>query len=167
MTYTDTHPASATTRIYAKDGTHADHPFTEASRIVRTMPNDWSLNAPDPIGWEKEKPRYRATRELYPAPKERMRTEPPISEMGDPNTWQYAENRVAEGEIVETDCWPHESMKGENFAGRKIVEHFNREMKSRLARSPVLGGIVVLQNGFGSAPGPTPAILKPPSLKFV
>src|SRR5882757_6700343 len=76
-------------------------------------------------GWERETPKYRATREVRPGEKARFRFEPPFAMASDSDTWQYATRPIAAGEIIETKEWPHPSFRQLNYAAAKVLDFFN------------------------------------------
>lgn len=117
---------------------------TERTRLNR----DWSFTPPAPRDWEKQTPRYRATRDLHPMTKPRLRTEPPLSSSSDIDAHQYASGPISKGDIVETKDWPHVSFQALNYAGERVLEFFNSSPKSRLPRSPWVGDRLRLENGL-------------------
>jgi hypothetical protein len=123
---------------------------TAAANRQAIVPND------PPPGWEREIPKYRATRALHPAPKERFRFEPPFAMTVDSDAWQYASRAVDAGEIIETKDWPHPSFHPLNYGAAKVLEFFNTRQKSRLPRSPWHGDSVRLNDGLSG-----PGIIKP------
>jgi hypothetical protein len=129
---------------------------------VYLHPDEWSLTPPAPLGWEREIPRYRVTRDLKPAEKTRFRFEPPFSETAS-DTYQYGDRPLAAGEEIETTAWPHASMQGLNFSGQQVLAFFKTEMKSRLTQSPWFGNQVRLNNGITNAP--TVFDVRPPQIK--
>lgn len=70
----------------------------------------------EPEGWQFEVPRYRATRALRPAEKARYRSESPFSTIFENDVWQYGEQPIATGEIIETKSWPHPSFYPLNYS---------------------------------------------------
>jgi hypothetical protein len=111
-----------------------------------------SNGSPAPRGWEREIPRYRATRDLEPATKARFRFEPPFSTIFDSDVWQYGEQPLARGEEFETRDWPHPSFRPLNYSAGKVLDFFSSRMKSRLPRSPWAGDRIRLDDGLT---GPT------------
>jgi hypothetical protein len=101
-----------------------------------------------PAGWECEIPKYRATRDIWPATKARFRLEPPFANMAGSDIWQYAVAFIEAGEIVETRAWPHPSFQPLNYSAGKVLEFFNTRQKSRLPLSPWRGDRIVLENGL-------------------
>jgi hypothetical protein len=108
-------------------------------------------NLPPP-GWERETPKYRASRDLRPAQKPRYRSETPFSGGSENDVWQYGERPVKASEIIETTEWPHASFRPLNYSAQKVWDFFNSAMKSRLTRSPWYGDAVRLDNGLSDAP---------------
>jgi hypothetical protein len=118
-----------------------------------------------PLGWEREIPKYRATRAVHPSPNKRFKLEKPFSSCSDNDCWQYAERSVAAGEVITTTAWPHQSFRPLNFAAEKVLAFFNGALRSRLTLSPWHAGAVRLDNGMSDAP----AIfdVRPPQIKPV
>jgi hypothetical protein len=110
-----------------------------------------SSSAP-PLGWERETPKYRATRDVYPSPNSRHRLEPPFTNFSDSSVWQQSERPISAGEIVETKFWPHSSFHPLNYSAEKVLEFFNSRQKSRLPLSPWRGDRIALDDGLT---GPT------------
>jgi hypothetical protein len=108
-------------------------------------------SAPPP-GFEREVPRYRVSRYVYPSPNSRHRFEPPFASISDNNVWQFAERSFEAGEIIETKSWPHQTFIGLNFSAQKTLEYFNSRQKSRLPHSPWQVDRIVLDDGLT---GPT------------
>jgi hypothetical protein len=106
-----------------------------------------SFSAPPP-GWEREVPRYRATRDIHPSPNSRHRFEPPFASLSDSSVWQFSERPIKAGEIIETREWPHASFSPLNFSAAKVLEFFNSRQKSRLGRSPWPHDRLVLDDGL-------------------
>src|SRR5712675_582092 len=104
-----------------------------------------------PPGWERETPKYRATRDIQPAEKARFRSETPFAHSFDSNTWQYGYRPIQTGEIVETREWPHASFRPLNYSAAKVLDFFNTRMKSRLPRSPWEGDRLRLDDGLTGA----------------
>jgi hypothetical protein len=162
-----------TTTIYHRDGRERTLDVHEASRLVGAgtigANKDWSFYKPPPPGWEREIPKYRATRDLHPAPKERYRHEPPFGMTMDSDCWQYATRPVKAGEIIETKEWPHPSFHPLNYGAGKVLEFFNRSPKSRLTQTPWHGSSIRLDDGMtGNGPNivpvrPHPFDLRPAS----
>ncbi len=111
-----------------------------------------------PRNWEREIPRYRATRPLKPSPNSRHRFEPPFASLSDNDVWQYSEQPIAAGEEIVTQSWPHPSFRPLNFSADRVFEFFNSRMKSRLPRSPFRGDRIVLDDGLTGATQPNISI---------
>jgi hypothetical protein len=99
-------------------------PHGQAESIVRGSMGEWSFTKPLPAGWEKQIPKYRATRDLQPSPKERHRQESPFSSIQDDSVWQYGEGPVKAGEMIESTAWPHPSFQPLNDSAREIHRFF-------------------------------------------
>jgi hypothetical protein len=106
----------------------------------------------EPRGWRTETPKYRATRDVQPAQRERYRGETPFSSSSENDVWQYGTKIVEAGEIIETTEWPHASFRPLNCSAEKVLAFFNGAMKSRLTRSPWRDGCLHLDDGLS---GPT------------
>jgi hypothetical protein len=104
-------------------------------------------DAPLP-GWERETPKYRVTRDIQPAEKARLRSEPPFAEVWDSDRWQYGTRILKAGEIIETREWPHASFRPLNHSAKMVLDFFRLQMKSRLPRSPFQGDRLRLDNGL-------------------
>jgi hypothetical protein len=103
-------------------------------------------------GWEREIPRYRATRDLHPSPNSRHRFEPPFASLGDPDVHQYATQPVKAGDEFESREWPHPSFHPLTFSAVKTLEFYTSRQRSRMSLSPWRDGRIVLEDGLG---GPT------------
>ena len=72
-----------TTTIYHRDGREQTMEVNEASRLIDYgqlgAGKGWSFHKPLPANWEREVPRYKATRDLRPAEMARHRFEPPFA----------------------------------------------------------------------------------------
>ena len=148
---------SRTVTVYHRDGREKEMDANEAARLVgcgqRGLDEDWSFVKPPPLNWEFETPRYRATRDVLPAPLARFRHEPPHAENYD-GCWQYGTQLVKRGDEVETTFWPpHGGFEPINFAAEKVLAFFRAGMKSRMTQSPWYDGRVRLENGLSNAPG--------------
>jgi hypothetical protein len=145
-----------TTTIYHRDGRERTVGVHEASRLVGAgtigADKEWSLHKPPPIGWQFETPKYKATRDVEPAPKARFRSEPPFTTPSGIDIWQYGERPIKAGEIIETREWPHPSFRPLNYCAGKVLDFFNMRQKSRLARSPWAGDRIRLDDGL-TGPG--------------
>jgi hypothetical protein len=86
--------------------------------------------------WDREIPRYRVTRAVHPAPRSRLLTEPPLSQISDDDCWQYATKKLAAGETIETTSWPHQSFAPINESARRIHIFFLTGDKARMPLSP-------------------------------
>lgn len=137
-----------TTTIYCRDGTSETLPADQARYRAYLHPEEWSLTPPPPLNWEREIPRYRATRDLQPSPNARHRHEPPLATIFDNNVWQHGEKPLARGDEITTTQWPHSSFRPLNFSAQQVLAFFNGVMKSRLPRSPWYAGQVRLDNGL-------------------
>jgi hypothetical protein len=124
-------------------------PSAKAGGQHRSAPDaQLSGDSAPPPGFEREIPKYRATRDIQPAPKARFRFEPPFTTLWDVDVWQYGERPIQSGEIIETREWPHPSFRPLNYSARKVLDFFNSRMKSRLPRSPWQGNQIMLDDGI-------------------
>jgi hypothetical protein len=114
-------------------------------------------------GWEREIPKYRAARDIRPSAKARHKFEPPFTEVGEDDRWQYGTRPIKAREEIETREWPHESFIPLNYSASRVLDFFNSRMKSRMSRSPWAGDRLRLDDGLGAAQPTTAAILKPRS----
>jgi hypothetical protein len=103
-------------------------------------------------GWQSIIPRYRASRDIRPAEKERFRFEPPFTTIFNNDVWQYGEQPLVQGDEIETTAWPHASFRPLNYSAERTLAFFNLEMKSRLTKSPWHEGRLRLDNGISDAP---------------
>ena len=108
-------------------------------------------SAPPP-GWEREVPRYRATRDVHPSPNSRHRHEAPFASLSDPDVHQYATQPIKAREEFVSREWPHPSFFPLNDSARKVLYFFTTRQKSRLGRAPWKGDRIVLDDGLT---GPT------------
>ena len=149
-----------TTTIFHVDGRQREMEVNEAARLIgygqAGAGRGWSFLRPPPVGWEREVPRYKATRDLQPSPNSRHRLEPPFEKIWDDSVYQYGERPIMRGEIVLTRKWPHESFMPLNFGAERVLSYFNSHMKSRLPGSPFRGDQIVLDDGLTG-----PAIVQP------
>jgi hypothetical protein len=122
------------------------------------------IPATPPPGWERETPKYRATRDIQPAPKARFRSEPPFGTVFDSDVWQYGTRPIKSGETIETKEWPHPSFHPLNYSAGKVLDFFKSRMKSRLPRSPWFGDSLRLDDGLS---GPGEVHFVPPQLQTV
>jgi hypothetical protein len=111
-----------------------------------------------PLDWERQPPRYRATRAVHPSPNSRHRFEPPFATVFDSDVWQHAERPVQAGQEFESRAWPHQSFVPLNFSGRAVLAFFNSRVKSRLPRAPWVGDRIRLDDGFTGPTQPNIAI---------
>src|ERR1700722_10757131 len=112
-----------------------------------------------PLGWRREVPKYRISRETLPAQKARFRFEPPFASCSEANIWQYGEKIWPAGSVIETTEWPNPgTMTPLNFSAREVLNYFTSRQKSRLPRSPWANDQVRLEDGLG---GPQPKITAP------
>jgi hypothetical protein len=157
---------SKTTTIYHRDGRERTLDVHEASRLTGAgqvgAGKDWSFVKPPPLNWERETPKFRATRDLHSALKERHRHEPPFGMTMDNDCWQYAPRAIKAGETIETKSWPHPSLYPLNYSAGKVLDFFNSRQKSRLPRSPWQGDRLVLDDGLS---GPIRVEIGVPQLK--
>jgi hypothetical protein len=157
---------SKTATIYHRDGRERTVDIHEASRLAGAgtvgADKDWSFHKPPPLNWEREVPRYKATRDLRPAERARYRLEPPFETVFNSEIWQYGTREIKAGEIIETKEWPHPSFHPLNYGATKVLDFFNTRMKSRLALSPWFGDSLRLEDGLSGAPIVSAA---PPQLK--
>jgi hypothetical protein len=105
-------------------------------------------------GWQFQTPRYKATRDVHPSPKERFRFEMPLASMSDSSCYQYGEQPIKAGQTVETKSWPHESFVALNEAAERVLAFFNSALKSRLGMSPWRDGRIVLDDGLSGRTQP-------------
>lgn len=119
-----------------------------------------------PTGWDRQIPRYLATRALKPPERERYKFERPFTTCGDPDTWQYLTQPIAAGQKIETTSWPHDSFLPLNETAKQILAFFKLQMKSRLTQSPWRDGRMYLDNGMTGGVI-TPAMMVTPKLPRV
>jgi hypothetical protein len=112
--------------------------------------------------WETQVPRYRLSRDIWPAPKPHFRHLPPIPSMTKlDDIWQYARQPVSAGDLINTEFWPHPSFEPLNESARRVHEFFLAGIgKSWLPFCPFEDGRVVsgLTSPEGFAPPPQPQI---------
>jgi hypothetical protein len=124
------------------------------------------ISAIPPLGWRKEIPLYRISRDTMPAPKERFKFEPPFSQQSDASIWQYGERVHKAGEVIATDRWPNAgSMVPLNYSAAQILQFYTTHQKSRMQRSPWRDGQVFLDDGL-SNPLPKIGLPKLPSVEM-
>jgi hypothetical protein len=109
------------------------------------------FSAPPP-GWERETPKWRASRAVYPSPNSRHKLESPFASLSDPDVHQFATRPINAGEEFSSREWPHPSFIPLNYSARKVLDFFTTRQKSRLGRSPWQGDRIVLDDGLT---GPT------------
>jgi hypothetical protein len=143
------------TKIFHIDGREQTLDVHEASRLVVARQagagKGWSFVKPPPLNWEREVPRYKATRDLRPAERDRYRSEPPFEKVSDSDAWQFGERPIKAGEIIETREWPHESFQPLSYGAGKVLDFFNTRQKSRLARAPWFVDRIRLDDGLTGA----------------
>jgi hypothetical protein len=147
------HVTGEVLRLTMADATH---------RIA--LDKSWSREPPPPPGWKRQTPQYRATRDLHPPALDRMRHDTPWASTMDENCWQYATGPIADGDLVQTTSWPHESFEPLNYAAKQILNFFNMREKSRMQLSPWLNGEVRLETGTEGMSIPVPHVRPKPSL---
>jgi hypothetical protein len=109
-----------------------------------------------PLGWRREIPVYRISRDTMPAPKDRFKFEPPFSQQGDASTWQYGECPYRTGDVISTTCWPNPgTMIALNYSAQQVLEYFGGAQKSRLAIAPWKDGRIALDDGLSGPNQPT------------
>jgi hypothetical protein len=135
-------------------------PQAQADHMARNSMGEWSFKQPLPKNWDREPPRYRASRNLRPSEYARHRTEPPFTSMSDSDMWQYAERPISAGEELELTSWPHASMTPLNETAKQVLAYFTSHQKSRLPMSPWRGGRLRLDDGLSGAP-PQQRVLRP------
>jgi hypothetical protein len=138
--------------IYNRAGASETLPADQARYQAYTSRGEWSLEPPPPPNWDRELPRWRATRSLKPSPNSRHRLEPPFTTIFSSDIWQFSEREIAAGDEFVSQSWPHPSLRPLNYSAEKVLSFFNSAMKSRLPRSPWHEGRVRLDNGLT---GPT------------
>jgi hypothetical protein len=112
-----------------------------------------------PLNWKKEIPKYRISRETLPAPKSRVRYEPPFASCSEANIWQYGERVHEPNEVIATTEWPCPgTMTPLNYSARQVMEFFTSRQRSRMARTPWRDDQVFLDDGLS---GPLPKIAAP------
>jgi hypothetical protein len=123
---------------------------TDPRKVIPAIP---------PLGWRKEIPIYRISRETLPAPKSRFKFEPPFASCSEANIWQYGERIHQAGEIIATTEWPNPgTMTPLNYSARQVIDFFTGRQKSRLPRSPWANDQVRLDDGLSN---PMPKIVGP------
>jgi hypothetical protein len=136
-------------------------PTTTATDDRKVIPNI------PPLNWRKERPRYRVGQPVYPSPNDRHRHELPFSYFSDGSVWQQADRPHKAGEIIESSEWPHPMFFPLNYSAKMVLEFFRAATKSRLPRSPIVDGRVMLSDGLTGflpqikAPQPQPVGMQP------
>jgi hypothetical protein len=115
-----------------------------------------------PPGWECVTPRYRVVFDTYPSPKSRYRTEPPFTSGTQSDIWQFGERILKAGEIIESREWPHPMFFPLNYSAKRVLDFFNSQMKSRMARSPFFENEIRLKTGLS---GTLPKIIVAPQVQ--
>jgi hypothetical protein len=125
----------------------------EAIKMTMAGDANWRRGEAPPRGWERETPRYKATRDLHPPALARMGLETPWTSCNNEHTWQYAPGTVRDGEIVATTSWPHESFRPLNESAKRIHNFFSTATKSRMQLRPWADGRINIDDGmsFGEA----------------
>jgi hypothetical protein len=120
-------------------------PTTSAADPRKVIP------AIPPLGWRKEIPIYRISRETLPAPKARFRFEPPFSSGSESDVWQFGDRLYRAGEVIESTEWPNPgTMTPLNYSAKQVMEWFTSHQKSRMARSPWANDQVRLDDGLSN-----------------
>jgi hypothetical protein len=157
---------TGTQTLYHRDGHEQTFSLDKIARMASCgqvgAGREWSSVKPPPQGWEREVPRFRVTRDLQPAPRERYRFEPPFGTDFGSDRWQYGDREYAAGAELESKCWPHESMLPLNYSAERVLSFFKSEMKSRLPTSPWFNDQVRLDNGMS---GPIIPDVRPPQMR--
>ena len=104
-----------------------------------------------PAGWDRETPKYRATRDLAPAFHLSVRFGPPRAGISAGGVWQYGHRRIKAGEVFESREWPHPSLQPLNESGRRVQQFFNSHPKNELPWRPWREDRVVLNDGLTSS----------------
>lgn len=131
-------------RIYGPDGAVRDLEWGKADSEVRMSGGKWSFTPPPPKGWEKEVPRYRATRDLLAATNPRHTGESPFSMYANGEAWQYGEQPVKAGEEIATTEWPDLSFEPLNYSARMVKTYFEQQPRTRMPNAPWQNGKVHL-----------------------
>jgi hypothetical protein len=154
--------------IYRPDGSSEMLRADLARNRVYLAPHEWSLVKPPPLNWERTVPRYRLTRDLQPAMKDRFRFEAPYTDLTCGDSWQYGEKFHQAGAEIESTCWPHPSMRPAgpiddpaHYAAERVLEFFNAAMRSRLQHSPWRDGCLHFEDGLS---GPLPGHVSTPKV---
>jgi hypothetical protein len=157
-------PITSTATIYNRHtGATETLPADQAALKTFYQRDEWSSIKPPPLNWETEIPRYRVTRDLKPAEKNRFRFEPPFSETWESDTWQYGDRPYVAGNEISTTAWPHPSFRPLNYGAERVLEFYKASTKSRLQLAPWHQGRVRLETGIGGTlPDLHHIIAKPP-----
>jgi len=110
--------------------------------------------------WRRRRPKYRLIRDLKPPAKPRFALEKPWTETSEADVWQYLDRPLPAGTVIETTCWPHESLFAINEAARRVLEFYRSSVKSRLTRTPWMDGELRLSTGLE---GPGVPFVRPPA----
>ncbi len=130
-------------RIYGPGGAVRDLEWARASAEVQNSFGRWSFTPPLPKGWEKETPKYRATKSVHPSHLARLADEPPVMLSSDDAEWQHGDRNVEAGEEIETKEWPHRSFVALNDSGKHILDLLNNRPVHVLPPKPWHGGQVI------------------------
>lgn len=130
-------------RIYGPDGAVRDLDWRRASSEVQNSFGRWSFTPPLPKGWEKETPKYRATRTVHPAANSRHATEAPFAHIGDEAEWQHGDRKVNAGEEISTKEWPHRSFVGLNDSAKHVLDLLGEPSGFVLPTKPWRDGQVI------------------------
>jgi hypothetical protein len=116
-----------------------------------------------PLNWKREIPKYRISRETLPAPKSRVKYEPPFASCSEANIWQYGERIHKAGEVIATTEWPCPgTMTPLNYSAREVMEFYTSRQRSRMARAPWRDDQVFLDDGLsGAMPRIAPPQMQP------
>jgi hypothetical protein len=147
---------TGTQTLYHRDGHEETFDLDKVARMASCgqvgAGRDWSSVKPAPIGWQFETPKYKATRDVHPAPLARYRQESPFENIWDDSVYQYGERPIKAGEFVETKSWPHPSFMPLNYGAERVLAFFNSRMKSRMTLSPWSGDRILLDDGLSFSP---------------
>src|SRR5258707_671159 len=108
--------------------------------------------APD-ADWDcRETPRYRASRDVWPASQPYVKHVQPIPHMAElEDVWQYGRAPIAAGKVIATGEWPHESFEPLNESARRVHGFFLARIgKVWLSWRPWDGDHIVLDDGTSS-----------------
>jgi hypothetical protein len=133
-------------------------PMVQAEHMAANSRGEWSFAKPLPPDWDKEIPKYRVERDLYPSGFARHRLEPPFTSTTDSTMYQYCDRPLRAGEVLELTAWPHPSMTGLNETAKRTLAYFTSHQKSRLPLSPWRNGRLWLDDGLT---GTVPEALRP------